>query len=130
MSGQHRRARVPRPERLRSINGVAFGWIDARLWRREWLRVLSPEEITVYVFLCLVADRQGVSFYRRDRIAHHVGLEIGQVDRALRGLRDRELLAYEPFSTHAPDGFHQVLALPDSEPPCPAIAGLWQPKTV
>ncbi len=40
---------------------AGFGWLDARLWRDGWLEVLTAEDLAVYAFLCLVADRQGVS---------------------------------------------------------------------
>ena len=132
MAKKHRPVVVPRPDRVRSIEGTAFGWIDAGLWRRDWLGALSPEELAVYVFLCLVADRRGVSFYRRDRIAHHLGLDLGSIDRARVRLRKLDLVAYQPFSVHSPDGFHQVLALPDVGPPEPlsALAELWRPKSI
>jgi hypothetical protein len=96
---------------------VAFGWIDARLRRDGWLGALTPSALAAYVFLCLAADREGVSFYRRDRIAHALGLDDMEVARALRRLRDLDLVGYAPFSAHAVDGFHQVLALPAAPPP-------------
>jgi hypothetical protein len=121
---------VPRPDRIRRIGAVAFGWIDAGLWRKGWLRALAPQELAVYVFLCLVADYQGISFYRRDRIAHHLGLDFPVVDRALARLKELELVAYEPFGPHASDGFHQVLALPAGGPADSPLLGLWQPRNL
>lgn len=111
-----RRVVVPRPDRVRTLTGTAFGWLDARL-RRGWLELLTPDALATYSFLCLAADRQGVSFYRRDRIARAVGLGDAEVAAALRRLRQLELVAYAPFSPHAVDGFHQVLALPAAPPP-------------
>jgi len=97
------------------VSGRAFGWIDARL-RRGWLELLPPDALATYVFLCLAADRQGVSFYRRDRIGLALGLGDAEVAAALRRLRQLDLVAYAPFSAHAVDGFHQVLALPAAPP--------------
>lgn len=122
---------VPRPDRVRRLDGP-FGWIDAALWRRRWLQRLTSEEVAVYTFLCLVADRQGVSFYRRDRIADQLGEDLGVVTRALGRLRDLDLVAFRAFGPHAPEGFHQVLSLPDSGPlASPAgVAALWRPKSL
>ncbi|MCO5172380.1 MAG: helix-turn-helix domain-containing protein [Planctomycetes bacterium] len=108
---------VPRPDRVRSLRGVTFGWLDARLLRDGWLRALPLEALSTYVFLCLAADRQGVSFYRRARLGQELGLDERQVVRALDELRALDLVAYAPFHPGAPDGFHQVLALPGGAAP-------------
>jgi hypothetical protein len=116
---------VPRPDRVRTLRGTPFGWLDARLLRGGWLRVLSLEALAVYVFLSLAADRAGVSYYRRARIGEELGLDDQQVFRALRDLRERELVAYAPFHSGAPDGYHQVLALPSAAPaPLPWLEDL------
>ena len=117
---RHRPIVVPRPDRVRRLEGAPFGWLDTRLLRQGWLRTLSPEATAVYTCLCLVANRQGVSYYRRDRIAAEVGLSEEALYRALARLRELELVAYAPFRAGAADGFHQVLALP----PGPAPRGL------
>lgn len=117
-----RRVVVPRPERARRLGpGVAFGWLDARLARDGWLEALPPAAIAVYAFLCLAADRQGVSFYRRDRIGRALGLDDQEVARALARLRELDLVAFAPFSPHAVDGFHQVLTVPAGGPPAPPL---------
>lgn len=107
---------VPDPDRVRTLRGIAFGWIDAALHHRGWLRVLSPQSLAVYAFLCLVADHRGVSFYRRDRIARELGLDDHEVVAALTRLRELDLIAFRPFRPGAVDGFHQVLSLPESAP--------------
>jgi hypothetical protein len=111
---------VPNPERVRALGGAAgFGWLDARLWRDGWLEVLSAEDLAVYVFLCLVADRQGVSWYRRDRIRASLGLGEQAVWQALLRLEALGLVAYRPFHAQASEGFRQVLAVPPQGPPSP-----------
>lgn len=107
---------VPWPDRVRTLRGTPFGWLDARLLRGGWLRVLPLEALAAYVFLCLAADREGVSYYRRARIGEELGLDDQQVYRALASLRELELVAYAPFHAGAPDGYHQVLALPSAAP--------------
>ena len=111
------RAVVPRPERLRRPGPGGYGWLDARLHKQGWLELLSPEDIATYTFLCLVANRQGVSWYRRDRIRQALGIGERAVWQALRRLCTLDLVAYRPFGRHASDGFHQVLSLPPQGPP-------------
>jgi len=109
---------VPEPGRMRGLGGAAgFGWLDARLWRDGWLEVLTAEDLAVYAFLCLVADRQGVSWYRRDRIRVALGLDEQAVWQALARLEALGLVAYRPFHVHASEGFRQVLAVPVGGPP-------------
>lgn len=108
---------VPRPEQVRRPGPGGYGWLDARLHKQGWLALLTPEDIAAYTFLCLVANRQGVSWYRRDRIRQALGIGEEAVWLALRRLYALDLVAYRPFSRHASDGFHQVLSLPPQGPP-------------
>ena len=109
---------VPEPGRVRSLGATAgFGWLDARLWRDGWLATMSPQDLAVYAFLCLVADRQGVSSYRRDRIRAALELDERVVWQALGRLERLGLVAYRPFDVHASEGFWQVLAVPTGGPP-------------
>jgi hypothetical protein len=64
---------IPDPQRLRRING-SFAWIDHRLLRNGFLAVMTSQEQSLYLFLTLAADRNGVSFYRHERIGdQHIG---------------------------------------------------------
>ena len=109
---------VPKPERVRALGGAAgFGWLDARLVRDGWLGVMTPEDLAVYALLCLAADRQGVSWYRRDRIREALGIGERAVWRALDRLERLELVAYQPFHRNASEGFRQVLSVPVQGPP-------------
>ena len=115
---------LPRPDRVRRIGSSGFGWIDARLLGEGWLGVLSAEEVAVYTFLCLVADRGGVSWYRRDRIRQALGIAEEGVFTALQRLSELDLVAYRPFSRYASEGFRQVLEFPPGGPP--SVTGkLW-----
>lgn len=108
---------VPRPDRVRRIGEVPFGWLDARLHHQKWLEVMTAEDISVYVFLCLAADRKGVSWWRRDRIGRALGLGEEALHKALSRLYALDLIAYQPFSENTSDGFQQVLSLPPAGPP-------------
>ena len=121
---------IPRPERMRQLRSSTFGWVDSKLLTEGWLAAMRPEEIAVYLFLCLVANQQGVSWYRRDRIRDALNLSEDETRRALARLCELDLIAYTPFSRHDSEGFRQVLSLPASKALSSndAIADLWAAK--
>lgn len=106
----------PRPDLVRAPAG-AFGWLDARLVREGWLTRVGAEATAVLAFLAIVADRQGVSFYGRDRIAVALDLDRGRVDRALERLLGERLVAFRPWRPGGQDGVWQVLPMPPPAPP-------------
>jgi hypothetical protein len=108
---------VPRPERVRHPGREGFGWLDARLHKQGWLAQLTPDDLAAYTFLCLVANQQGVSWYRRDSIRECLGIDENALWVALRNLDELDLVAYRPFGRHASEGFRQVLSLPPQGPP-------------
>jgi len=108
-----RKKKIPEPSRVRRTPR-SFGWLDHRLLREGWLETMTLQDIAVYVFLVLAADRDGVSYYRKEKIAKALDLDFGQVAEAIRRLRERELIAFQPFSTHNPNGFYQVLDVPEA----------------
>jgi len=124
---------IPRPERMRQLRSSAFGWIDARLLKDGWLSTMQPTDIAVYLFLCLVANQQGVSWYRRDRIRETLNLSEDETRGSLRRLVELDLIAYTPFSRHDSEGFRQVLSLPSpgrlSSSSSETISQLWTAKT-
>ena len=121
---------IPRPERMRQLRSSTFGWIDARLLKDGWLSAMQPSDIAVYLFLCLVANQQGVSWYRRDRIREALNLSEEETRRSLRRLIELDLIAYTPFSRHDSEGFRQVLSIPSSVPSSSSepISQLWTAK--
>jgi hypothetical protein len=94
-----------RPDRIRTIE-KPFAWIPFRLLKDGLFAELSDPAKLLYVFLCLAADRQGLSFYGDDRIRtyfHQLGAE--QIDLAREELICKNMIAY--------DGrLYQVLSLP------------------
>lgn len=104
---------VPRPERMRLLERArGFGWLDARLVRDGWVSAMTPAELAVYSVLCLVANREGVSWYRRDRLLAMLSIEERELWRALGALEELDLVAYRPFHRNASEGFRQVLSVP------------------
>jgi hypothetical protein len=105
-----------KPERVRKING-SFAFIEHRFLRNGFWDSLQPEELLIYIFLVLVADRNGLSYYSYDKICTLVGLTLDEYIRARDTLIDKDLIAF--------DGrLFQVLSLPDHAPkkePCTSI---------
>jgi hypothetical protein len=53
---------LPCPERLRHVPRQ-FSWIDQRLVRNRHIQGPTPLALALYLFLCTVADAQGLSYY-------------------------------------------------------------------
>ena len=101
----------PKPNVVRKP-AAGFGWLDARLLRERWLLDLGPDAIAILAFLALAADRDGVSYDARDRIAVEVGIDVPRLDRGLQALLDAELIAHRPWRKGRRDGVWQILPVP------------------
>ena len=53
---------LPCPERLRHVPRQ-FSWIDQRLIRNRHIQGPTPRALALYLFLCTVADAEGLSYY-------------------------------------------------------------------
>lgn len=92
------------PRRIRYPKG-AYGWIDLRMVTEGHLLALDPESALVYLFLCTVGNREGISFWSRSRIARTLHLSPETVDAALHALTKADLIA-------ATERIVQVLPVP------------------
>ncbi len=106
---------IPQPQRVRRIE-KSFAWIDHRLLRNGFLQVMDHQDMALYLFLTLAADRHGVSFYRKEKICDALGLEFAPFEAARDRLIDLTLIAFQPYSAASPNGFYQVLPV-DGRPP-------------
>jgi len=124
--------RIPQPQRLRCIQG-SFAWIDHRLIRNGYLAVMTHQEQSLYLFLALAADRNGVSFYRKEKICDLLGLELGEFEVARDRLIQLGLLAFAPYNAITVNGFYQLLSVqgqaPDFTKAIPLCAGNVTPAT-
>jgi hypothetical protein len=102
---------VPAPDRIRRIQG-SFAWLDHRLLREGHVEQMTLADLAVYVFLVLVADRTGTSFYRKDVACRKLGIDWGEFEESKARLLERGLIAFRPFAPGDVDGFYQVLAVP------------------
>lgn len=94
-------------ERRRSPGKTGFGWIDRRLVEDGIIDALDGDQTRLYLFLVIVSDRDGLSFYGDRRVARSLRLTLDQLDAARRELQRHDLVAYR-----AP--LYQVLSLPAS----------------
>lgn len=95
------------PERVRRIDGQGFCFVPHRFLRDGFFASLSRDELCLYFFLLLASDRNGISFYRYDRICSVLQVPLERYLQARNGLIDKDLIAF--------DGTRfQVLSLPAS----------------
>ena len=119
-SGHHKRdkesimieKKILNPNRVRHIEG-GFSFIPHRFLTDGFLASLSQRELLLYLFLVLVSDRHGLSFYCYDAICSLLGLSVDEYIEARNGLIKKDLLAFDGT-------IFQVLDLPSK--PLQAIA--------
>lgn len=70
-----------------------YGIIDQRIVNEGYLRRLSAEAVSLYVFLCVVADRSGRSWYSDGRLVQQIRLS--SLAGARRQLMDVGLIVWE-----------------------------------
>jgi hypothetical protein len=92
------------PERVRKING-SFGFIPHRFVADGFFSSLTHSELLVYFLLVLVGDRNGLSYYRQDRLCTILKMPIDAFLSARNGLIEKSLIAFDGY-------LFQVLALP------------------
>jgi hypothetical protein len=83
-----------KPGRLRRIEG-GFSFIPHRFIRDGFLSRLSQKELLLYFFLCLVSDRNGLSFYSYDVICSLLEISVDEYVEARDGLIRKDLIAFD-----------------------------------
>lgn len=96
--------KILNPNRLRHIKG-GFSFIPHRFLTDGFLASLSQTELLLYLFLVLVGDRHGVSFYAYDSICTLLQFSLEDYIEARNGLMDKDLIAFD-------GAIFQVLDLP------------------
>jgi hypothetical protein len=116
---------IPQPKRVRRIEpGRSFAWIDHRLLRGGFVPVMTHEEQSLYLFLALAADRNGVSFYRKEKICDVLDLDFSPFEIARDRLIEMGLIAFKPYSALSVNGHYQVLAVDGSPPDFAAMTSI------
>lgn len=87
----------PKPIRLDRLRPLErpYGWVPFRLLSSGLLAELSQPAKLLYFFLCLVADRRGLSFYGDRRVHELLALSDQELSVARCELCDRDLLAFD-----------------------------------
>ena len=96
------------PDRVRKITGT-FGFIEHRFLQEGFFYALSHYELLLYLFLILVADRHGLSFYSYDKMCTLLRITVDEFILARDGLIEKDLIAFDGRT-------FQVLSLPRCGP--------------
>ena len=97
--------KILNPNRIRRING-GFSFIPHRFITDGFLASLEQKELLLFLFLVIVSDRNGLSFYSYDTICSLLQLDVDQYIKARDGLIDKDLIAFD-------GSLFQVLSLPE-----------------
>jgi hypothetical protein len=104
------RKKIINPDRIRSIKG-GFSFIPHRFVSDGFLSSLAPTQLLLYLFLVLVSDRYGLSYYAYDSICSLLQLTLDDYIQARDGLLKKDLIAFDGT-------LFQVLELPaKAQPP-------------
>ena len=96
--------KVLNPHRVRRIDG-GFSFIPHRFLTDGFVDSLTQKELLLYLFLILVSDRYGLSYYSYDAICSLLQLTVEHYIEARDGLITKQLIAFDGT-------LFQVLALP------------------
>jgi hypothetical protein len=93
------------PHRVRKIKG-SFAFIEHRFLRDGFWSRLDHHGLVLYLFLVMVGDRNGISFYCYDRICTLLGMSVDDYILARNALIEKDLIAFN-------GNVFQVLSLPE-----------------
>jgi len=98
------RKKIINPDRIRSIKG-GFSFIPHRFLTDGFLTSLNQTQLLLYLFLVLVSDRFGLSYYAYDSICSLLQLTLDDFIAARDSLSKKDLIAFDGT-------LFQVLQLP------------------
>ena len=101
------RKEIVNPGRMRRMP-EGFGWVDHRLVRKGHFKGKSRESLALYLFLVIVADADGVSYYSEESLCGHLNFSRTELATSRKELCNAELAAYRK-------PFYQILDLPPAE---------------
>ena len=102
---EQRPHRAPvQPDRIRSTEG-GFAFVPNRFLHGGFFASLSHSQRSLYFFLVLAGDRNGVSYYSYDRICTTLEISLDDYIATRNALIDQDLLAFD-------GSCFQVLSLP------------------
>jgi hypothetical protein len=98
------RKKIINPDRIRGIKG-GFSFIPHRFVTDGFLSSLNQTQLLLYLFLVLVSDRYGLSYYAYDSICSLLQLTLDDYIQARDSLLKKDLIAFDGT-------LFQVLELP------------------
>lgn len=90
-------------DRIREIS-PGFGWIDNRLVREHHIEKCTVRALALYLFLAVVSDGQGMSWWKERTMGERLGLTVQEIREARNELENAGLVAFS-------DGMWQLLSL-------------------
>jgi len=93
------------PHRIRKITG-SFAFLEHRFLRDGFWASLDHQQLLLYLFLIIVADRNGLSYYSYDKICTLLRICVDDYILARNALIDKDLIAFD-------GSLFQVLSLPE-----------------
>jgi len=107
------RKKIINPDRIRAIKG-GFSFIPHRFVTDGFLSSLNQKQLLLYLFLVLVSDRYGLSYYSYDSICSLLQLTLEDYIQARDDLLKKDLIAFDGT-------LFQVLQLP-AKPQTPSAS--------
>lgn len=101
--------RLIRPKRLRQVP-LSFNWVDHRLVRDHYIERCDCTALALYLFLVIVSDAQGLSYYSDASLCRRLKIDPLQLSAARAALEQADLIAYSK-------PLYQVLSLEATCPP-------------
>ena len=98
------RKKIINPDRIRGIKG-GFSFIPHRFVTDGFLSSLNQKQLLLYLFLVLVSDRYGLSYYAYDAICSLLQMRLEDYIQARDDLLKKDLIAFDGT-------LFQVLELP------------------
>lgn len=86
--------RILNPDRIRRICG-GFSFIPHRFLTDGFLASLRQDELLLYLFLVIVSDRNGLSYYSYDAICSLLQMGLDQYIDARNALMDKDLIVFD-----------------------------------
>jgi hypothetical protein len=106
--GCHVEKKPLEPHRIRKTT-ASFAFIEHRFLRQGFWSSLGHHELLLYLFLVIVADRNGLSYYCYDKICSLLQICVDEYILARDLLIEKDLIAFD-------GSLFQVLSLPQKPP--------------
>ncbi len=96
--------RILNRSRIRTVQG-GFAFIPHRFLNDGFMKRLNPGELLLYLFLIMVSDAYGLSYYGTPAICRLLKMSLSELERCRQILIDADLIVFET-------PLYQVLELP------------------